>query len=335
MFEKIKIKIKNGRLTQYRIFNFPFIEIEKFAGGKFNIRFCFLKNKKPDQRKSLLYLKINAQNWCNIICLQKWIDIAEAMGSDYYILCDKEILEKEILKRVVFPDSNIKFLKSDRKTLKKEVNRICTPYWKNAGYAHLTTFLHAKKHKIEKFWDIDADDMIMSETPETIAKCLSNVSEVSDSQHYDLMSYDLLSSLWNHWCFGVTYISNNSKILRTIKETKNSDWRNKYRNIVKDGNFNIDWFFTYIRDSEELKIKSFVIENLYFSHIGVAFWALKYFFIAKNNCLIYPLYRDFCPEDKEKYAISISQNTIILNCNIDENNSKQELLKVFRDSINF
>lgn len=334
MFEKIKIQLRTGNLLQYRIFNIPLFEIEKFSlQSKFKIHFCFFKNKKPHKNKPLFYLKFNATNWCNYIILQKWIDIVTEMDADYYILCDKKFACREMLNRIIFPNSDIKFLKSDKKHYKQEVKRICSKYWSNAGFSHLTTFFHAQKNNIEKFWNIDADDMIMFETPKTVAKCLSEITSYAIKEDYDMFGYDHLYSLYNHWTFGVTYIKNNSKVINQIKQTKIKNWESKYKDKVKINDCNIDWFCTYLKDTNKLKLGCFSIENMYYSHLGTPFWLLKSFYIVKDKTIIYPLHKLFVVNDKEGSEKKVNNDVKIFDFNIDENNSKEELLRYFRVGI--
>lgn len=333
MFKKLKIKLINGNLTQYRIFNFPLFEIERSSINKFKIHFCIFKNKKPDKNKPLFYLKFNRSAWTNCHCLQQWIYIINEMKGDFYIICDNKRAEAFLLERVCFFNNNIKIIGSIKNKLLKNLAKItCDKYWKNAFYAHLTPFVHAKENKIENFWNIDADDSTMFEIPSKIANCLSQVAQYADLNNINCFSYDVLQSLYKgkHWCFGVTYTTNNTLVYKVLKNFKNNEWQKLYIKITNKNNLNADWFFTYLKDNNILNIQSFMIKDLYYSHLGIGFDAFRIFFICKDNHIIYPLYKSYLPNDNMS-SIPIENKTIVFDFNIEEKESKANLLLLFKE----
>lgn len=107
------------------------------------------------------YLKINRREKYTFRNLQHWIDIVEGIeGSDYCILCDNTILQKEVLEQVRFTKEPVAFLESEKQSadLNEIVPNITNADWRNAGYAHLTTFSDAEAKGYPCFWNIDADD---------------------------------------------------------------------------------------------------------------------------------------------------------------------------------
>ena len=79
---------------------------------------------------------------------------------------------------------------SERKDL--EVQNIIKGFsnerWKNAGYAHITTFYHARQNGIDRFWNIDADDTFICLRKDRIIELLSQVEKKAVSDHIHLLS---------------------------------------------------------------------------------------------------------------------------------------------------
>lgn len=185
IFQKIKIKNKQGKTRIIVIFGFPLLrfDIKKLKDGskKTDIYLPgFFKDKQNNSNYNhVFYLKVNRNNNSTFVNLQHWIEIAEAMNAKYYIVCDNDKLKENIYKRVCFANPDIKFLKSCKnKRLKKIVNSIATGVWKNATYAHLTTFFHAKQQGTVNFWNIDADDTVFCMEPEKCAEALNQIEQI-------------------------------------------------------------------------------------------------------------------------------------------------------------
>lgn len=320
VLKKIKIKLQTGYILQYKFFNFPVFQIENTQDGK-KFKFCFLKRKVKKGAEHVFYLKVNQSSWVNIECIGFWIDVIDKINGDYYIICDNERLKNLILENITFKNSDIKFIKSNKTILKKTVNSICTNEWLNAGYAHLTPFVHAYKNKIENFWNIDADDSRIFYDSKSVAESLEKVEEYANKNNIDVFGYDVLQSRYNgkEWCFGVTYVNKNSK---TYPFLFNVDKNFKFIHNLKHLNCcNADIFFTYLRDNNKLNIQSFTFENIYYTHLGTGFEALIYSFYVKNNQLIYPIYKAFLPD--KNHTFPVNDRTIIFNFGFDEEKSKK------------
>ena len=117
--------------------------------------------------------------------------------------------------------------------------------------SHLTTFYHAKQNNIKEFWNIDADDTMFALEPEDIMSILQNVENYSKTNNIDAMSLDMWHSRTRqrHWSFGITYINNFSEIFNILDSLTNTDWQNNYKDC--DVAFNLDWFFTYLKDEKK------------------------------------------------------------------------------------
>jgi hypothetical protein len=152
LFEKIKIKLKNGKSRQIRILGIPILQYDKSEKCKTKYWIPLLTKQKINNEKPVFYLKVNRDDYWSLNCVQQWINILQYLNADFFILCDKPNINKKILQQIIFYDSNINFIKSCKNNyLKKIVKNIATPYWVNATYAHLTTFFHAKKTILRHF----------------------------------------------------------------------------------------------------------------------------------------------------------------------------------------
>lgn len=184
MFKKIKINYINGKLRQIRFFDLPILQYEKTVDNKLKKIVCPLF-RKVNNKKTIAYLKINNKNYgFSIFCLQHWVNIINELGYDFYIICDDIELEYKMLSAICFSTDKINFIKSNRQTFKGQIGNLCSKRWINAGYSHLTTYLHAKKHKINDFWNIDADDTSFFEEPNNVAKTLLKVEEYAKKTRF-------------------------------------------------------------------------------------------------------------------------------------------------------
>ena len=291
LFEKIKIRLKNGKSTQFRICDIPVLQISE-AKGKKKIILPFFNKHEINKNTPVFYLKVNSQADYLFLCLQHWIKVIDSIGADYYILCDNKKIERNILKKIIFPNSNIKFIKSCRgKELKKYVDRIATKYWKKAAYAHLTTFLHAKKNNIHSFWNIDADDTTFLVKPERCVQILNTVEIYAKENNIDAFSFDMWNSRTKniHWSFGITYTQMNKDWFKIFEDNYKLKWNEKYSSYLAE--WNVDFFFTHLRDAKAAKIGHFYVDNLMFIHWGDFLFNIIGSSICqfKNGNIIYPI----------------------------------------------
>lgn len=268
IFEKIKINLKNGKSRLIKIMGIPIIQYDKIDNKK-TYYLPLLRKENIKKEKPIFYLKINRQEDYTFICLQHWIDVVSEMNNDYFILCDNEILKRNVYKKIIFPNSNIKFIKSNRgKYLQKLVKNIATKFWKKATFAHLTTFYHAKKNSFQNFWNIDADDTLFCMNIKTLVNHLKDIEKYADSNNIASFSLDMHRSRTNgiHWSFGITYTKMNIDWFKILEDNKDTSWQENYEKF--DYEFNLDWFFTYLRDTKNIKNETFYINNSSFIHWG-------------------------------------------------------------------
>ena len=300
LFNNLRFNTKEENVTQIRIFHIPTIEFyTRYTQN--NKKHCSIlprlkkRNYSNNHSAETFYLKVNRFDAYVFRCVQHWIDIINELNADFYIICDKPDLEISILSCVRFKNKNIKFLKSIKKPLHKIVENIATSQWINATYAHLTPFYHAKQHNLNNFWNIDADDTMFSLYADKVANILKRVKIYAEQEHIDAFSLDMHTSRTHgkHWSFGICYVNNTNKDwFKIYNNNKNTEWRNNY--LTYDWQFNLDWFFTYLRDEKIAKIKSFYVDNIQFIHFGDFLWNTidsgVYHF--KNNRIIFPMLLD-------------------------------------------
>lgn len=63
--------------------------------------------------------------------------------------------------------------------------------WKNAGYAHLITFYHAKQYHYPYFWNIDADDTCIYLLPERVGELLCTIENYVKKNQVHTISIDM------------------------------------------------------------------------------------------------------------------------------------------------
>lgn len=226
-----------------------------------------LKSSPKNNSDTVFYLKINRQKNYTFACLQKWIDIANLLGVDFYIICDDNDLKKDVLKKIKFKDSNIKIIKSCKsREIKAISSRVANKQWQNAAYAHLTTFFHARENNIKYFWNIDADDTSFLMYSEHLVNELRKIEIYAKENHIAAFSLDMWKSITDgkHWSFGITYIDNTIDWFKLLKEHYDDFDYINYPNV----NFNLDCYFTYLNKITDIKFETFYFENLRFIHWG-------------------------------------------------------------------
>lgn len=263
----ITIKLQKGYSKLFKIKHIPILQTDYIDGKKtFKIP---LFSKFKTQNKPVFYLKISKKQDYFYVIFQHWINIINELNADFYIVCDDIKLENRLLRRLVFKDSNIKFIRSQRTSkLEQIVKHIATPLWRKATFAHLTTFWHAKKYGIKEFWNIDADDTMLCLKPSECAKLIEEVQDYARKNDISVFSYDMWKSRTKgkHWSFGISFIRQNVDYFKYFRQNKDFCWIEKYKEF--DNNWNLDWFFNYLKDSKNIKIESFYIDNLMFFHVG-------------------------------------------------------------------
>ena len=208
-----------------------------------------------------IYTRRNLVNWINILVAEK--------SAKIYLLCDNQDLLNSL--NIQFPNvSNcIEIIGSERNDpiLKELVENTLSEVWYSAGYAHLTTFLHATRNGYDAFWNIDADDTHLAVNDEDTRVIMKRVQEIAEADHIHAFSYDMHVSRSGgaYWTFGITYTDNRinwfDKMYSYIKEYQ--DMRQSLEPVA-----NLDWFFTYLKNKSYVKLESFYVDNIYFAHFS-------------------------------------------------------------------
>ena len=246
------------------------------------------------------YLKANSNNLITQINICNWIAIAACEDKDakIYLVCDNQKLIDDLSS--IYPShfNLVEVIPSeiDSDILNKLVSATISSNWSPAGYAHLTTFLHATRNGYSAFWNIDADDTYMAASCEKTKEILKDAESLAKEKGIDALSLDMHYTRLGgvHWSFGITYIDNTvdwfdimAKYVYAYQDMK------EVRGVTGS---NLDWFFTYLKSHSGRRLESFYVENLRFIHstgailmhapwyTGVYYW--------ENGRLISPFIKD-------------------------------------------
>lgn len=306
VIEKVPINYIHGKAWQIWLFGKAVLQFEKRNGEKRKFTLLPFRTfeKRINKNELMFYLKFNSENYgFSLWCLHHWINIAAASRGNYCIICDKPNSIKKIFALVPFENCEVKIISSNKHVISKRfLKNICHPVWEKACLAHLTTFWHAKKYGIMNFWNIDADDTSFFLPPEKIAPLLAKVREYSISHNVSIISLDMHRTRYcgQHWSFGVTFVNSASITVDFLIKAKTEFWKKNYKYIF-DSEFgclsNLDWFFTYLKDSGKLKIETFTLDDVYFIHWGACNTNGLYLMlqISKERKMIYPFFNTIFP----------------------------------------
>ena len=274
-FSRFGKRLELGLVTVIRVKTF--VKDDRY--GKVLFVFLFGKQIYPrektyrpcdwaDPNQPVIYFKINRMSDYAKPCVQHWVNIAHQMRADYYFICDNTQLQYHLLRTVNFPGAEIKFIPSIRRPLKRVCSNLCTGHWINATYAHLTPFYDAKKRGLKNFWAIDADDTMICLNHRRVTQALKSVQRLAESEDISVISLDMWRSrtLGRHWSWGIAFVNDNTDYCSLFEKTESKDWIEAYKEL--DANFNLDWYFTYLKDTKQLNIKTFYIERSYLIHWG-------------------------------------------------------------------
>ncbi|MCI9569164.1 MAG: hypothetical protein HFG14_04570 [Lachnospiraceae bacterium] len=209
----------------------------------------------------------------------------------YYILCDNDSLQEEVLKQVVFEKSRPQFLKSCKSApeMIHIVSHVTDEKWKNAGYAHLTTFWHARQNGYPCFWNIDADDTCICLSPERVCEIFHEVEQYAGVNQIDIMSLDMWYSRTGryHWSFGITYTNSTWDWFHIMKQYCEDEGLKSGQEVK-----NVDGYFSSLKEKTDLKAGTFYVENMKFIHYADDFFKRPFasgFFHWKDGKLILPI----------------------------------------------
>lgn len=241
-------------------------------------------------KSKALYLKVNRTEEYALKNLSRWIDASYLMDADCYIICDDSRLQETILNNMLIY-RDITFIKSEKSAeMEYLVAHIANRNWINTAYAHLTSFWHACG-KYEYFWNIDADDTRLCVSIDRMVEILQRAEEYAEENEIDCFSLDMWRSETHgrHWSFGITYINGKVDWLDLCRRKCQDE---EYFRLDNEGNQNIDWFFTYLKQSTIKKIETFYVENMKFIHYSNDFFEKPVgsgMYHWKNGKLIYPI----------------------------------------------
>ena len=332
LFRKIKLKTEEGFSRRILLCNHTICQYDSIKDDrqKRHMQFYYPSAKKigsysnNPNNKRVFYLKVNRNTNYAFLCLQNWINVVNELNADFYIICDKRELELKILERICFKNKNIKFLKSYNTKIKKYVKYMAVPGWRNAAKAHLTTFVHARENNINNFWNIDADDTMFMTTPNKVAEMISKAEAYATENNISAFSYDMWYSQEEakHWSFGITYTNSNVDWFKLF-DSENIEWTSKY-NCQKP--YNIDWFFTYLRNCRNIKNETFYLDRVKFIHWGnfncchpsaaISTW--------ENGKINYPIFKYFYNDQKASKIIP--QDCVKLDVGLNDDKEYLEFL---------
>ncbi len=275
----------------------------------------------------VFYLKINRNELYTFRNLQHWIRIIECMpDSRGYILCDNNELKEAVLNKVEFPKDAVAFMESCKDSSETEyiVSNITNALWRNAGYAHISTFSHAKENRYPYFWNIDADDTCICLSPKRACEMLSKVEMYAREEKVNIFSLDMWPTRTKgyHWSFGVSFVDN------TV------DWFGIMKEHCQDAAFkagqieNVDGYFTCLKNRTALNIETFYAENLKFVHYSDDFLKrpdASGFFHWRDGKLILPILK-YCFGIDSIGTLGIADGVIGIDMGITDKETTDFLL---------
>lgn len=151
------------------------------------------------------------------------------------------------------------------------------------------------------------------------------IAENLASKHgFDCINLDMFVSktFGVHWSFGVVFMRNPRNCIDKIKS--NTNWRmsnlvEKYNTCyIDEFNFNVDWLFTFLRDTQQLKLGTFSINNATVVHmpdISISrHWAFT--ITWKDKSIEFPLIK-YLYKDYMWSSLPINENVIKIDVEIN------------------
>ena len=220
----------------------------------------------------IVYLKVNRFSDYLIPSVKNSVAILQLLpDTKIFFICDNMGVRKWIEDEVDLSKLDFEWIPSQRDDpdMKLFIDKVTAPNWHNAGFAHMTTFWHARENHFENFWNMDADDFRFFDPPEKTAKMFTEVERFADEKKIKIFSMDLWPTIsyGKHWTFGITYTDNRFPWFDTLKKIVTNDiCMHNYAAFIQGGQ-NVDWFFTFLRFMNYVSgIESFYVENLRFAH---------------------------------------------------------------------
>ncbi len=288
------------------------------------------------------YLKINQNEHFAYRNLQNWINVIAGLEqARMVVISDKPEITENIMNSCrLIP--GIEFISSERneRVLKELCEEVTDNRWRNAGYAHLTTFWHASQQKdCEAFWNIDADDTFLCLSEERTREALIAAEQKARQEGILLYSLDMHSSRGKGepWSFGITYTDNHIDWFAFMKNEASHPLWDQARKIESDllHLLNIDMFFTYILkkhygEGKKRIIGTFYLDHSWFIHYSKDFLGLAFFsglYQWRNEHIYTPLFSDLLKAGKFQEGQVIPENVDKIDLSITEDESLWGLQK--------
>lgn len=215
------------------------------------------------------YLKVNTLNSYTYNNIINWINIvASEEGSKVYLLCDDEEIISALYEAEPAIEKIVNVITSERdEPIFQEIaQKTLADKWFPAGYAHLTTFLHAARNGYDSFWNVDADDTFFAAEIGESKRILRSVERYAKEEKIHAISFDMHVSRTRgtHWSFGITYTDNRIDWFNVMYRYLD-EYQDMRKTLEKDTD-NLDWYFTFLRNRAKVRLESFYVENLMFAH---------------------------------------------------------------------
>ena len=220
----------------------------------------------------VVYLKVNRISDYLIPSVKNSVEIIKCLpDTKIFFICDNQAVKTWIEQAVDLSKLDCEWIPSQRNDpdMKFLIDKVTSPEWHNAGFAHMTTFWHARENHFENFWNLDADDFRFFDPPEKVAKMFTEVERFATEKQIKILSMDMWTTLsyGEHWTFGITYTDNRFPWFDELKKIVSNDHcMQNYAGFISSGQ-NVDWFFTFLRFMNYISgIESFYVEGLRFAH---------------------------------------------------------------------
>lgn len=354
LIKKISINTKKCKIREVYLLNKKIYEYIKFE--RYNKLFDKFKTYKfysfngfhqPKQNQRIFYLKVHRVHRTSFDCIRQWLDIAEQMNAFVYFVCDNPEMEAKI-KEMCLPNRFFDFIKSDRKTLRAEIKKILhkverQALWERIAYSMITPFIHAKNNNYKISYNIDADDILLCIEPKKICEAFIKAEKYAIDDKIDLLNFDMFysKSYGVHWSFGVVICANPQKSIEVLKN--NTNWRGNKTLIQKYNicwidkfNFNVDWLFTYFRDTKQLNMKTFYIDKGLVAHMPDIILEHGWAFMIQweNNEIKFPILTNLY-DRKVWDKIPIPKDAIKIDVGLQHDDYKRFLCNFYDFGVGF
>lgn len=354
LIKKVAINTKKCKVREIYLFGrkiYEYIKIERYNKSVDKIKtykfYSLGRFHRPKNNQRIFYLKVHRVHRTSFDCIRQWLDVAEKMNAFIYFVCDNPEMELKI-KQMCLPNRFFAFIKSDRHTLKPEIKKILhkverQAMWERIAYSMITPFIHAAKNKAAISYNIDADDILLCVEPEKIKQAFLKAEEYARSNNIDLFNIDMFfsKSFGVHWSFGVVLCTNPQKCINAIKS--NTNWRTNHELInqfklswLNKFNFNVDWLFTFLRDTKQLNMKTFYIEKALVAHMPDIILEHGWAFMLqwKDNNTHFPILSDFYKREIWD-SVPIPNECIKIDIDLKEDDYKKFLGNFYDFGVGF